>query len=118
MKDLLSALLGFFITITILHILLNNCSFNIGCGKERMSNPAPVREIMMQELRSCNGPLAPPPEASDNLEGFAHIDASGTGVKSNLPITTPDKSDDMELPYGPMFRDFDTGGSAHGRVIP
>jgi hypothetical protein len=43
MQNLLAGLLGFFISVTILLVLLENCSFNVGCGgknrrMERFSN--------------------------------------------------------------------------------
>jgi hypothetical protein len=32
MENLLQALLGFFFSVTILLVLLNNCAFSVGCG--------------------------------------------------------------------------------------
>jgi len=134
MNELFSSLLGFFFTVVVLLIFLENCGFSAGCGRgfrsrrmmERLTNPAPIPEIMMQELKSCPGPLAPPPQASDVLEGFATVDASGSQhPQPPLPPMHQQQQQQqqagvndhyLEHPIHPMHP-HDPMGKAHGRQM-
>jgi hypothetical protein len=125
MNNILSAILGFVITVIFLLILFHNCRFSIGCGqspenRERMTDQ--MEEVMMKEITPGNESgrdvSAPPPMASDNLEGFASIDASGSEYPESLPepmhknINTDNY---YEHPIHPMSP-HDPMGKGHGNV--
>ena len=113
MSDLLPALLGFFFTVTILLVLFDNCSFSMGCGKKHR-NPMSMRrwdkyenmesypkEIAMEEVAATDSP-----SAIDNVEGYASVDASGTGYLVQPTSRTMAKYGDNpyhEHPYGAPF---------------
>lgn len=129
MNDILSALLGFFFTVVLLLTIFENCGFSIGCGRrghmERLTNPTTIRQIMMEEVKSCPGPLAPPPSANDVVEGFASVEASGSDIPqpSLPPMPGPERQkainandNYLEHPIHPMFP-HDPMGKGHGRVM-
>jgi hypothetical protein len=125
MAELLSALLGFFFTVTILLVLFDNCSFNMGCGgkyatqaarwpysMERMANYGPEPEVAMEEVGAVDSPVA-----NDSVEGFASVDASGTGVpmKHHTGILNPmpdNAAPYSSHPFGAMVREGEPYGSS------
>lgn len=56
MERLLSGLLGFFFTVTILLVLLENCGFSFGCGgsyKREYFNPYAMAEGFTNKMAGC-----------------------------------------------------------------
>jgi hypothetical protein len=104
MKDLLSILLGFFFTVTILMILFDNCSFSVGCGGkyasrryEHMSSyplyPAEhfteyLKEVDEQKMDEIYP--SPEPEPDVNDEQYAVVESEKTEVS---PVGAPFQGD-------------------------